>query len=163
MKRLRVAVAIAFAALVVLAVAAGPAAAAKGSNNDTAHACQHGGWTTLVDPATGLAFKNQGDCVNSGAQGNPPASLVVTAEVSADGRSWGVATGSGLLPGSIWTFSATEANIGLDFFEQVPDDGTLSFGPFWPCGAGAHSVSASATTASGQPIVSNTIDTSPCG
>jgi hypothetical protein len=51
----------------VSVVAAGPAAAAKGGNNDTAKACQHGGWKTQV-PAAGGTYANQGDCVNDGAQ-----------------------------------------------------------------------------------------------
>ena len=51
-------------AVAVCVVAAGPAVAAKGGNNDTAKACQHG----MVDES----FKNQGDCVNDGAQAIPP-------------------------------------------------------------------------------------------
>lgn len=49
-------------------VAAGPAGAAKGGNNDAAKQCRHGRWVTLVSQ-TGAPFKNQGDCVNDGAQG----------------------------------------------------------------------------------------------
>jgi hypothetical protein len=52
-------------------VQAGPAAAAKGGNNDTANLCQQGGWQILVT-RTGEVFKNQGDCVNDGAQGSGP-------------------------------------------------------------------------------------------
>jgi len=47
--------------LVVGVVEAGPAAAGKGRNNGTAHACSGGGWQ-----ARGV-FENQGDCVNDGA------------------------------------------------------------------------------------------------
>jgi hypothetical protein len=61
----------AIVAVAVSVVAAGPAAAAKGGNNDTAKACQHGGWKTLV-PRAGGTFANQGDCVNDGAQGSAP-------------------------------------------------------------------------------------------
>jgi hypothetical protein len=53
-------------AVAVSVVAAGPALAAKVGNNDTARACQHGGWKTLV-PAAGGAFANQGDCVIVGS------------------------------------------------------------------------------------------------
>jgi hypothetical protein len=67
-KRLLVAGAVVFALSVV---AAGPAEAAKGGNNDTAKACQKGGWKTL-GPVAGGTFVNQGDCVNDGAQGSPP-------------------------------------------------------------------------------------------
>ena len=55
-------------AVAVSVVAAGPAAAAKGGNNDTAKQCQKGGWKTLASQ-TNEPFKNQGDCVNDGAQG----------------------------------------------------------------------------------------------
>ena len=58
-------------AVAVSAVAAGPAVAAKGGNNDTAKACQQGGWQTLV-PNLGDRFANQGDCVNDGAKGSAP-------------------------------------------------------------------------------------------
>ena len=54
-------------ALLLGVVEAGPAAAAKGGNNETARACQQGGWQTLV-AQNGKGFKNQGDCVNDGAQ-----------------------------------------------------------------------------------------------
>jgi hypothetical protein len=66
MRRLWCLVVIGTLAVAVSVVGAGPAAAAKGGNNATAHACQHGGWQT---PGT---FANQGDCVNDGAQGRPP-------------------------------------------------------------------------------------------
>jgi hypothetical protein len=71
MHRLRCLVVMGALAVAVGVVAAGPAEAAKGGNNDTAKACQHGGWKTL-GPAAGGAFTNQGDCVNDGAQGSPP-------------------------------------------------------------------------------------------
>ena len=58
-------------ALAVSGVAAGPAVAAKGGNNDTAKVCQKGGWKSLV-PDTDGTFANQGDCVNDGAQGSFP-------------------------------------------------------------------------------------------
>ena len=58
-------------AVVVSVVEAGPAFAAKGGNNDTAKACQQGGWQTLV-PNLGDRFANQGDCVNDGAKGSAP-------------------------------------------------------------------------------------------
>jgi hypothetical protein len=53
-------------AVAVSVVAAGPALAAKGGNNDTAKVCQKHGWKTLV-PAAGGAFANQGDCVIVGS------------------------------------------------------------------------------------------------
>ena len=45
----------------------------------------------------------------------------------------------------------------------VGDDGTITFGPQWTCGQGFHDFNAGGTTASGDPINSNTIATSPCG
>ena len=71
MDRLRFLLLAGVLAVAVSVVAAGPAAAAKGGNNDTAKACQHGGWKTLGS-RTGDPFANQGDCVNDGAQGRAP-------------------------------------------------------------------------------------------
>lgn len=74
MRRLKCLVVIGALAVTVSVVAAGPAAAAKGGNNDAAKQCQKGGWKTLVSQ-TGEPFKNQGDCVNDGAHGlgaSPP-------------------------------------------------------------------------------------------
>ena len=73
MQRLRCLAVIGVLAVAVSAVAAGPAAAAKGGNSVAAKICQKGGWQNLV-PVTGDAdeFANQGDCVNDGAQGSPP-------------------------------------------------------------------------------------------
>ena len=48
MRRLRSLVLIGALALAVGAVAAGPAAAAKGGNNDAAKRCQKGGWKSLT-------------------------------------------------------------------------------------------------------------------
>ena len=76
MRRLRCWLVIGALAFVVSVLAAGPAVAAKGGNNDTAKRCQNGGWKVLVTQM-GQPFKNQGDCVNDGAQGLgvPPAPL----------------------------------------------------------------------------------------
>ena len=83
---------------------AGPAAA-QGGNDVTAHACQHGGWASLTDPATGQPFTSQGACVSSGAHGNPPlsASLVASDELGCGGTCWGGITGTGLQPGGRFT------------------------------------------------------------
>ena len=67
MDRLRFLLLAGVLAVAVSVVVAGPAAAAKGGNNDTAKACQHGGWKPLGS-RTGDPFANQGDCVNDGAQ-----------------------------------------------------------------------------------------------
>jgi hypothetical protein len=68
MRRLKCLMVIGTLTVAVSAVAAGPAAAAKGGNNDTAKQCQKGGWRTLASQ-TGEPFANQGDCVNDGAHG----------------------------------------------------------------------------------------------
>ena len=71
MERLKCLFVVGALAVVVSVVGAGPAFAAKGGNNDTAKACQQGGWKTLV-PDAGGTFANQGDCVNDGAKGSAP-------------------------------------------------------------------------------------------
>jgi len=71
MERLRSVLVAGALAVVASVVVAGPAGAAKGGNNDTAKACQQGGWQTLV-PNLGDRFANQGDCVNDGAKGSAP-------------------------------------------------------------------------------------------
>src|SRR5829696_7354449 len=71
MHRLRCVVVIGALTVAVCVVAAGPAAAAKGGNNDIAKLCQKGTWKTLVTN-TGDPFATQGDCVNDGAQGSAP-------------------------------------------------------------------------------------------
>ena len=68
MHRLRCLVVIGALAVAVSVVGAGSAFAAKGGNNDTAKACQHGGWKAFGR----TCFANQGDCVNDGAKGSAP-------------------------------------------------------------------------------------------
>ena len=99
MRRLRSLVLMGALALAVGAVAAGPAAAAKGGNNDAAKRCQKGGWKSLT-AQTGAPFANQGDCVNDGAHGlgevPPPAGQTACANlpgslfsnVESDGLLW---------------------------------------------------------------------------
>ena len=59
MRRLKCSLVMGALTVAVSAVAAGPAAAAKGGNNDTAKQCQRGGWKTLVSQ-TGEPFKKPG-------------------------------------------------------------------------------------------------------
>jgi hypothetical protein len=87
--RLRCLVVVGALAVAVSAVAAGPAAAAKGGNNDTAKVCQKGTWKTLV-PDAGGTFANQGDCVNDGAQGRPPFGTAGKAECGKIGGSFAI-------------------------------------------------------------------------
>jgi len=62
-------------AVVVSAVVAGPAAAAKGGNSDNAHACQQSGHENRFEAETGRPFKNAGDCTSHGAQGGTSSAL----------------------------------------------------------------------------------------
>ena len=55
-------------AVVVAAMTAGSAVAAKGGNSANAHLCQNGGWQTLVTP-TGGTFADEAACVSYGAHG----------------------------------------------------------------------------------------------
>ena len=56
--------------VVVSALAALVSGAPVGANNSgDAALCRDGGWETLVDPATGIAFRTQGACVSYGARG----------------------------------------------------------------------------------------------
>src|SRR5690242_14884462 len=109
MVRARVVVVVAVLALGAVVLGAGPAAAAQGGNDDTAHACQHGGWAGLTDPATGQPFTSQGACVSSGAHGNPPlgTSLVASDELGCGGTCWGRIVGTGLQPGAPFSWSAS--------------------------------------------------------
>jgi len=92
MHRLGCLVAIGALAVAVGVVTAGPAAAAKGGNNDAAKACQHGGWMG--------SFKNQGDCVNDAAQAKPG---------SAGSTVCGNIRGSFHLNATMWTCDYTPA------------------------------------------------------
>ena len=71
MRRLKCLVVIGALTIAVSAVAAGPAAAAKGGNNDTAKQCQKGGWKTLASP-TGEPFKNQATASTTGPRALAP-------------------------------------------------------------------------------------------
>ena len=58
MSRLKTVVVAATAVASLGLVVAGPAVAAKGGNNDNAHACQQGGHQNQFDAETGRPFKN---------------------------------------------------------------------------------------------------------
>jgi hypothetical protein len=110
MHRLRCVVVIGALAVVVSVVVAGPAAGAKGGNNDNAHACQQGGHEGRFEAETGRPFKNAGDCASHGAQGGATAGLQIdnTGTYSCPPPNsnltcWGRVTGSGLQPGSLWS------------------------------------------------------------
>ena len=151
-------------ALGALTLGAGPAAAAQGGNDDTAHACQQGGWANLTDPATGQPFTSQGACVSSGAHGNPPlsASLVASNELGCGGTCWGRITGTGLQPGAGFTWGASSPMFSLAFLGSIGTSGSVDVAADLPCGEGWGNLQASSTTAAGTPISSN-VANSPCG
>jgi hypothetical protein len=70
---------------VAVIAGAGAAQAAEPNlgNSESAHACQHGGWTQLVRAEDGSSFANQGECVAHSALahsahdgvGAPPAAM----------------------------------------------------------------------------------------
>ena len=91
MKRLKWLVVIGALLLVLGVIEAGPAAGATGGNNDAAKACQRGGWQSLF-ARTGEAYKNQGDCVNDGAQANPPSEPTAKPPATRSPDSWDCCT-----------------------------------------------------------------------
>jgi hypothetical protein len=103
-------------AMVLGVVEAGPAAAAKGGNNDTAKICQRGGWGALV-ARSGEVFANQGDCVNDGAQADAPFGTAGRAACLAihgtfvmdDPRLWQCSYGEGNPPNYSFTASLSTA------------------------------------------------------
>ena len=117
MVRSRLVAVVVLLAFGALLIGAGPATAAQGGNDDTAHACQHGGWANLTDPATGQPFTSQGACVSSGAHGSPPlsASLVASDELGCGGTCWGGIIGTGLQPGAPFTWGASAPSVALEF------------------------------------------------
>jgi hypothetical protein len=103
-------------AVAVSVIAAGPAAAAKGGNNDNAHACQQGGHAGMFDESE-LPFKNAGGCASHGAIGRPYIGLWVmmtSYPCSSDSSvtCYGTVNGGELVPnapvGVVLTFSDGE-------------------------------------------------------
>ena len=152
-------------ALVVVAVAAGPASAAKGGNSDNAHACQQGGHQNRFEAETGNPFKNAGACASHGAKGGAIASLQVLTDtypcVHFEGTCWGTVSGSGLRPGGAWI--AIDASTAEPFvFGETNATGSLSQKLDRACGGTITSVRAFSETSAGAKIASPIVDT-PCG
>jgi hypothetical protein len=157
--------------LVIAAITAGPAVAAKGGNNENAHACQQGGHETLVaaeDPT--ISFKNAGDCASHGAKGADASSLTIDTThtypcplppgAEPPGPTcWGFLSGSGLLlPATGWTVQLSTG----DFFSDVAAGGSIdSLALNLLCERGLTAF-AIARTSADMPIRSATV-TSPCG
>lgn len=157
-------VAVALLAASVFGLSQVAVASASGGNSANAKLCQHGGWQTLYNSATGAGFSNEGACVSYGAKGGQYSSLKWTGTVS-DGSVTMSLSGFGLEPGSEYNYSYSESfdderfqGIGFGF---VSADGTVS-GPSIPAPCGYNlSVSATATTAGGATISAGS--SSPCG
>jgi hypothetical protein len=152
-------------ALVVVAVAAGPASAAKGGNGDNAHACQQGGHENRFEAETGNPFKNAGACASHGARGGALTLLQVLADtypcLQSEGTCWGTVSGSGLRPGSAWT--AVDASTGEPFvFGETDATGSVNQKLDLACHGGTiTSVRAISETSAGAKIDSPTVD-APC-
>jgi hypothetical protein len=150
-------------ALMVLAVGAGPSAAARGGYSDNAHACQQGGHVNLAHPSTGLAFENAGDCASHGAKGNVYSSLQVLTNTypCPDGTCWGTVSGSGLMGESDWLVFILESGdlLGSGITDAT---GSVSEKLVLPCGGGLSGVLAHSTTSAGARINSAEVN-SPCG
>ena len=152
-------------AVVVCAVAAGPAVAAKGGNSDNAHACQQGGHENRFEAETGNPFKNAGDCASHGAQGGTSSSLQILTSPTYScpffKSCFGVVTGSGLKPQEGWGV------IDLDDGTLIASGVTDTDGSLTPtqlnvgCGGGAGPLEAFALTA-GEQRITVTVN-SPCG
>jgi hypothetical protein len=146
-------------------------------NSADAKACQKDGWQRLQS-SDGQLFRNEGDCTSYGAQGGVLAArstLVVMATIGFCGGPepfcWGAFTGAGLEPLSTvylnYTIDGTSTQLG----RHADESGNISsVGPFgWlpgegilQCGGVVSNVYATGTTAFGELITSNVIETSPC-
>jgi hypothetical protein len=158
-------------AVAVSVVAAGPAVAAKGGNNDNAHACQQGGHQGLFETETGNPFMNAGDCASHGAKGSAFTGLSI--DMSAydcnEGphvTCYGTLTGSGLQPGSMVGVVFTFDQGGGQQNPSADGSGNLSYPLDIVCdeSEGANnvtSVSAFGTTAQGQDVETPDVGT-PC-
>ena len=147
MDRLRCLLVVAAVAVAVGVVAVGPAAAAKGGNSETAHACQKGGHEHRLDAETHKPFKNTGDCVNNGAKGEDSEYLFIDPSPydcppPMTGACWGTLDGQGLSPGEQWQVffpaDSPPPNGTTPFRTGTADDGgnigaTLNL----PCGQGS--------------------------
>jgi hypothetical protein len=139
-------------------------ATASGGNSANAKVCQKNGWNTFLT-STGQPFVSEEACVSYGARGGTyaQASLVWAPTISYDCSArgcFGVLTGTGLAPGTEVVEYQGGVIFGVGFADGNGDFG--GNGAEVSCGFGLNDVYATATTAGGQPITSNIIN-SPCG
>ena len=164
MHRLSCLVVIGAVAVAVSVVAAGPALAAKGGNNDNAHACQQGGHESRFEAETGRPFKNAGDCASHGAQGGDTSFVGIDNSGSypctnSSLTCWGTLSGSGLKPNTQWFVVLFH---GATLTGTVASDGTiLAVKPNIICGQ-RPSAPGEARTSAGQTITSPEVS-APCG
>ena len=149
----------------VSVVGAGPAAAAKGGNNENAHACQQGGHENRFESETGRPFKNAGDCASHGAKGGASSSLVLTnpsytCQTNTKATCWGALAGTGLDPNLRWEVFVSEGpNLGTIVAQGHPaqdetvgtDGGSVPTRLEVPCGQNLSPLEAVAATEGSQP------------
>ena len=154
-------------ALVVAAIAAGPASA-KGGNTDNVKRCQNGGWANLYDANTGLRFINQGGCVSYGARGRAYAGFELNSQpfgcnIGKGGSIfscfWGSVSGFGLAPNAPIRVSSSAGPVtGLTFPTTTDANGNVNVELDVPCDLSITGYNAITTTPSGATITSNTVD-----
>lgn len=152
-----------------VAAQARPAAPGPG-NSAAAHACQNGGWQSLVT-AAGATFASQDECVAYAAQGGvlkpkPTATFVLDIGTCVPDAldstllicSPVTAAASGLQPGAIvyQCYVGQECGSISDLFGPVRTDGTFQLNSFVYCPPG-FAFYFESTTASGAAIDSNTV------
>jgi hypothetical protein len=120
------------AALLIPAMAAGPAWGAE----DPYQQCKDSGFANYIDPATGKAFTNQGQCMTAANDG-PLVELAKITTAVTDVRSYRqeatdplevhfTVTYSGLTPGATFSIIAADGLVGDQFV--AAEDGTFSTG-----------------------------------
>src|SRR2546425_2227276 len=165
---------LAFAMLALVSdVSAAPADSPGNSAN--AKACQKGGWQ-LFQTSDGQTFGTESECTSYGAHGGAlvARSLVFSPTVGSciSPGCWGQFTGSGLEPSSAvnlhYTFDGTPITWLVRYADSNGDVSSTGPGGWAPdegifaCGGVISNVYLTGTSASGVPITSNVIETSPC-
>jgi hypothetical protein len=154
-------------AAVVSVLAAGPAVAAKGGNNDNAHACQQGGHTNLFEAETGNQFKNAGDCASHGAKGGVTTFLVIDTSspsnpypcTASPSGCWGIISAASLFPNIGWGVFAAGEEVRSGFADAGGGVGQVQLN--LPCDQGFPEVTAISSTSQGAPLTTGA--SSPCG
>jgi hypothetical protein len=165
------------AAIAMLALVSDVSAAPADSpgNSANAKACQKGGWQ-LLQTFAGQPFTSEMECTSYGAHGGVlvARTLVFSATVGSclSPGCWGQFTGSGLEPLSAvyldYTFDSTPISWLVRYADSSGNVSSTGPGGWAPdegifvCGGAVSNVYLTGTSASGTPITSNVIETSPC-